>query len=398
MRYNIHFLCIILTALSIENNVHAAQHEEPTHIQASAQQIVSTVPHEIPALKNLVTEKIMSYPDRLQIVREDLEKYHATTNLNISPYYYKEIPAKLIHNSLHRLMPTITLGLPGKVISMTFDLKERTVITGSLDGIGRIWDISTGQLLHALKGSSPIFSVAINFDGTRACTRSYQQVVHVWDIQTEKLEKTLIPQYAGYHTVDALACSPKENVLVAGPIAVGLTVWNIENGQLIRTLKGIADPDGCSLTYSSCGNYIVAGIMHNQRAAIWNLQTGKLKHILNNSSHARATRSTFASLHSIRSPHDTFEWALSSETNEYKIYPLIPSFTEIKDIEKLVFLLRAASDWEQGHPHVADPNNPMYQKLIKEFSILKHQRLFTLVSTSSASSSSSSSSSASSPV
>src|SRR5205807_2674829 len=46
----------------------------------------------------------------------------------------------------------------------------RTVLTGSTDGNGRLWDVATGRLLHTLPCPSGVHFVAFSPDGGTAVT------------------------------------------------------------------------------------------------------------------------------------------------------------------------------------------------------------------------------------
>jgi WD40 repeat protein len=56
------------------------------------------------------------------------------------------------------------------------------ILTGGVDGMGAIWETSSGALLASLKGhSADILCVQFSPDGRRALTGSYDSTVRIWD-------------------------------------------------------------------------------------------------------------------------------------------------------------------------------------------------------------------------
>ncbi|MBA2307306.1 hypothetical protein H0W26_04205, partial [Candidatus Dependentiae bacterium] len=59
-----------------------------------------------------------------------------------------------------------------KITAIAYSTSGKTLITGSSDGIARLWDVLTGELLHILPHPAFVSSVACSNDGTTVLTGS----------------------------------------------------------------------------------------------------------------------------------------------------------------------------------------------------------------------------------
>ena len=100
------------------------------------------------------------------------------------------------------------------VTGVAFSPDGKRVVTLGLDFIGRVWDASTGKLIHAdLKLTSMTEAVAVSADGRVIVTGGYDQTVRVWDGVTGRLALT-IPGVA--KVVSSVALSQDGRRIVTG--------------------------------------------------------------------------------------------------------------------------------------------------------------------------------------
>ena len=91
----------------------------------------------------------------------------------------------------HRELVTLQ-GMTGGAWSLAFSPDGKYVASGGNDFTGKIWDATTGQLIHGLTGHShSVTDVAFSPDGKRRASTSTDGTVRVWDVTTGREIHTL---------------------------------------------------------------------------------------------------------------------------------------------------------------------------------------------------------------
>ncbi len=137
-------------------------------------------------------------------------------------------------------------GHMSAVISMAFSPDGTTLASASESDIVRLWDVSTGENIATLEGSSVAFSP----DGTMLASGSYGVAIGLWDVMTGQRIATL-------GGVGLVAFSPDGTTLASGSYgAIGL--WDVETRTNIATLEHTGwvtsvafSPDGTTLASAS---------------------------------------------------------------------------------------------------------------------------------------------------
>jgi WD40 repeat protein/serine/threonine protein kinase len=158
----------------------------------------------------------------------------------------------------------------GEVTSVAFEPKGKRVASGSSDGIIKIWDPETAQVIYTLRGhKGSVEGVAFSPDGQRLASASHDRTVKVWDAATGKECYTLLGHE---REVSAVAFSPDGRRLVSASWDRTLKIWDTSTRQLLRTLPGSAQRFFC-VTFSPDGRRIAAG---SEDVRIWDSTTGEL--------------------------------------------------------------------------------------------------------------------------
>jgi WD40 repeat protein len=85
-------------------------------------------------------------------------------------------------------------------------------LSGSRDGMLRLWDLDTGWTLRTLEGHADrVWAVAMSGDGTRAVSGSEDKTLKVWDLATGRVVAT----FAADFPLGRCASSPRAETLVA---------------------------------------------------------------------------------------------------------------------------------------------------------------------------------------
>ena len=200
------------------------------------------------------------------------------------------------------------------VFSAQFSPENTMIITASADGIARVWDVETGDLLYSLEGHMKgLVYAQFSPDGTKIVTASWDKTAKIWDIKTGKIINTLKGHTYG---VIYAQFSPDGTKIVTASWDKTAKIWDVESGRLIHSLPKqkifhksplTISPDGTKRiyfgripeivdtttgellytlprdvrgdTFSFDGKKILT-TSKDMTAQIWNAQTGQLIHTL----------------------------------------------------------------------------------------------------------------------
>jgi hypothetical protein len=132
-------------------------------------------------------------------------------------------------------------GQDAKIYALTFPGrsaigKAYMLASGGSDGVARLWDPSSGELLHVFPGNgSALHAVTLSDDGTLLACAGDDGVVQIWDTASGGRLGTLgVPGMA----IRALAMKHEGNLLAAAGDTMKISLWNPRSGELMGELSG----------------------------------------------------------------------------------------------------------------------------------------------------------------
>ena len=162
----------------------------------------------------------------------------------------------------------------GTAYSVTFSPDGQRLAAGS-DGAVNIWDWRNRQLppIHTLPGDEKMAnSVAVAFsrDGRRLASGSWSGGVTIWDAETGERLRTLSGHY---HPVSALSFSPDGGRLVSASFDGRLIVWDTTTGRPPNNLRGHVAPV-FGVAFSPDGLRL-ASVGRDKTVRVWEAATGQ---------------------------------------------------------------------------------------------------------------------------
>ncbi|KAF9762099.1 F-box/WD repeat-containing protein 7 [Nosema granulosis] len=112
----------------------------------------------------------------------------------------------------------------------TFALTDTTMITGSTDKTGRVWDMNTASTLCILQGHTSTIRVVKTHSGY-ICTGGRDSVVRVWKMNGELLHVLI------GHTESVRCLDMNDKYLVSGSYDGSVVLWNYKTGEKLFNMK-----------------------------------------------------------------------------------------------------------------------------------------------------------------
>jgi WD40 repeat protein len=177
-----------------------------------------------------------------------------------------------------------------RLLDVLYTPDGRRLVTGGDDGVVRLWDAASGDLLEQWPGHSDIIWVlALTPDGQRLATGSTDRTVRVWDTATGQTVYTL--EFGG--EVSSVDFSPDgQRLAVVVDLELAVYIYATASGELLETLTqpdwasavpavlrpsgAVYSPDGLRLAIAL--NPAAAG--QPGQVELWDTQTSQRRLIL----------------------------------------------------------------------------------------------------------------------
>lgn len=163
---------------------------------------------------------------------------------------------------LHRLE-----GHPSPVFSVSMALPRG--VSGSADETVRVWDLATSFPVQKLGGRlKPVHGVAMSQDGKLVLSGSDDGVVRLWDVETGKEKK--MEGHEG--PVWCVAFLPGNQRCISGGSDRSVRLWDLSSGKMLKKFDG-HDDFVWGVAVSADGHQALSG-SKDKTIRLWNLDTG----------------------------------------------------------------------------------------------------------------------------
>jgi WD40 repeat protein len=169
--------------------------------------------------------------------------------------------------------PGAPADLEGVVWAVVFSKDGSTIGTASQDGIARLWDAKTGDLILRYEGhEAAVNYLAFSPGGDRVLTGSDDGTAQVWSASDGK---TLMTLHGHPEGVQAVGWSPDGKVLATGGYDGVIRLWDASSGRLLHTLTG-SQGQIMRVDFSPDSRWIASSSDEDGALRIWEVGTGRL--------------------------------------------------------------------------------------------------------------------------
>ena len=167
----------------------------------------------------------------LRALKVGRELQVAVAEAGISIKAIAEYPAASPIFALQQLQaksPNSLLAHQREVTSASFNATGDQVVTASLDGTARVWDLKTGQSTPLEGHTDRVTSASFNATGDQVVTASYDRTARVWDLKTG--QSTLLEGHT--NVVTSASFNATGDQVVTASVDGTARVWDLQGRQL----------------------------------------------------------------------------------------------------------------------------------------------------------------------
>jgi len=126
----------------------------------------------------------------------------------------------------------------GAIQAIALSVDGKKIVSGSDDGVVRLWSIEIGVIARWTGHTREVESVCWNGDGERVLSGSWDGTARVWDVETGN---TVLEINTGLREVYTAIFSPDSTLIATGGHSKEdeqIKIWDANTGKLVSTLKG----------------------------------------------------------------------------------------------------------------------------------------------------------------
>jgi WD40 repeat protein len=176
-------------------------------------------------------------------------------------------------------------GHNNRIYMARFSRDGRLMVTAGGDGLVKLWDVNSGNMVRSFKGhSSHVFSARFSPNNRRVVTAG-GKAAKIWDVSTGTQIDMLIGHSEIVHSAEY---SPDGGVIVTASEDGTVKLWNAQNGKEIRSIEITKKGWAYDAAFHPNGRSVAIGA-RGGLAGIWDVSNGR--RIRTFSGHRRAISS-----------------------------------------------------------------------------------------------------------
>lgn len=196
-------------------------------------------------------------------------------SMKVKTFLLSLLISNLFQIIVHAQKPELVLpiGHTGYVNSAVFSPDGKYILTASYDKTAKIWETSTGKVIHSLEGHTGEIQLAVfSPSGKYIATASKDGKAKIWETLSGRLLFNLVGHE---HFCNTVEFSPDGKYLVSAGNDATAKIYDVTDGNVLMTLKNDHYCWVNSATFSPDEKLILTA-NNDSTAKLWDASSGKL--------------------------------------------------------------------------------------------------------------------------
>ncbi|KAF9904676.1 hypothetical protein EC991_002423 [Linnemannia zychae] len=150
------------------------------------------------------------------------------------------------------------------ITGLQSDRLNRTLISGSLDGLLKLWDIKTGKCEHTMEMPSPITHLLLFTENNHLAVICDDLCIRIVDVENRRV----VREFWGHsNRITDMTFSPDGHWLVSASLDATIRTWDLPTGHMVDIFK--CESIATSLSFSPTGDYLATAHVDNVGIFLW---------------------------------------------------------------------------------------------------------------------------------
>ncbi|KAF9154050.1 hypothetical protein BG015_001992 [Linnemannia schmuckeri] len=155
-------------------------------------------------------------------------------------------------------------GHKKSVTGLQSDRLNRTLISGSLDGLLKLWDIKTGKCEHTMEMPSPITHLLLFTENNHLAVICDDLCIRIVDVENRRV----VREFWGHsNRITDMTFSPDGHWLVSASLDATIRTWDLPTGHMVDIFR--CESIATSLSFSPTGDYLATAHVDNVGIFLW---------------------------------------------------------------------------------------------------------------------------------